>query len=474
MGRYQFPVKLWRFTSEEFDKRKADHVAKYGYNINIPGFSDIIKLGLDQPPTEEELSKYRPADPGELSVYRWKQIKAYKQRKKDSFLRMMASPSPTWMQNIGSAMTFLDDVNDTLGTLSMVLRIAAHMLPKALGKILMGPAGWALTAAEIANVGMTLSRLPIRAVAVKTKLHKGLGLNPFSKKAKVSRAAKLRRIRPGKGEIIEALQTTDNICGVGLCLGPIVGLVQDVIFGTYRVLTGKSVTVSTPYWPMAPHEQLGLNVFKAVQQLWTGGQELTDDDHTRALLAANMATQIAWPLIQSWHPVDNISNINNIELQAPLPKDPTTLAIFAEEGIDPRKHRGFLSTNREFSTPIDLWDSAEPMIDDSFHEYCDRNKHNLKGFMTAETGVETIQNLYALIEGEDQVELDYSHTEKALHKMFDNGYRFHEITTSEQLACFAQKCEEWGDQGYEMQWSDLSWRLFQACRVIFTRKLPTE
>ncbi|GAI49313.1 unnamed protein product, partial [marine sediment metagenome] len=53
---------------------------------NIPGFSDVFKLGLDQPPTEEELSKYRSADPGELSVHRWQQVKAYKKRKKDSFV----------------------------------------------------------------------------------------------------------------------------------------------------------------------------------------------------------------------------------------------------------------------------------------------------------------------------------------------------------------------------------------------------
>lgn len=471
MAKYNFPVKLHRFTSDEFDKRKADHNAKYGYTINIPGFRDIVKLGLDQPPTEQELSQYRSADPGELSVHRWQQIKKYKQRKKDSFLRMMASPSPTWMQNIGTAMTFLDDVNDTLGTLSMVCRIAAAVLPKALGRILMGPAGWALAAADIANIGMTLSRLPMRAVNLKSNLHKGLGLNPFSKKARVSRAAKLRTIRPSKGEIIEALQTTDNICGVGLCLGPIMGLANDLVFGAFRVVTGKSVELNMPWAGLATHEQLGLNVFKAVQQLWTGGQELTEEEHIRALLAANMATQVTYPVTKSWHPVDNISNINNIELQAPAPKDPTTLAIFAEEGIDPRKHIGFLSTGREFSTPDDLWDSAEPMINDSFHEYCDRNKHNQPGYMGAQTAVETIQNLYSLMEGEDQVELDYSHTEKAIHKMFDAGWRFDDLNQPIHMERFAQMTQEWGDLGLDYTWDQMHPKLARAKRVIFTRKI---
>lgn len=474
MAKYEFPVKLWRFTNEEFDKQKAKYIAKYGYSVNIPGFSDIIHLGLDQPPTEKELSQYSSKAPGELSVRRWEAIKRIKQKKKESFQRMMASPSPTWLSNIGSAMTFLDDVNDTLGTISMIARITAHMLPKSLGKILTGPAGWALLAADIANIGMTLSRLPVRAVALKTKMHKGLGMNPFSKKAKLSRAAKMRTIRPSKGELIEALQTTDNIFGVGLCLGPIVGLVQDVITGIYRVATGKQVSVTAPWAGLATHEQVGMNVFKAVQQLWTGGQELSDEDHARCILAANEATQVAWPIIQQWHPVDNISNINNIELRAPSPTDPTTLELFAEEGIDPRTRTGWLSTNRRYATPMDLWDSAEPKIDASFHEYCERNKHLYEGYMAAEAGVDTIQNMYALMEGEDQVQLDYSHTEKALHGMFDQGLRFHEDNTPRQIEQFAQAVEGWAEQGYDFTWREMQSRLEENYDLKFTYKVPTE
>ncbi|MBA7495649.1 hypothetical protein ES702_06238 [subsurface metagenome] len=473
MSRYQFPVKMHRFTSTEFTKRKAAYVAKYGYTVNIPGFKDIIKLGLETPPTEKELSQYSSKDPGELSVKRWQEIKAIKLRKKESFLRMMQSPSSTWASNVATAMTFLDDVNDTLGTLSMVCRLAAHMLPKCLGKILMGPAGWALTAAEIANVGMTLSRLPMKAVNLKANLHKGLGLNPFNKKARVSRAAKLRTIRPSKGEIIEALQTTDNICGVGLCLGPIMGLATDLIFGAFRVATGKSVKINMPWAGLATHEQLGLNVFKAVQQLWTGGPELTHEDKTKTMLVANMATQMAYPIMQDWHPVDNISDINNIELQAPWPTDPTTLETLLEAGYSQRQAIGFLSWDKQFATPMDLWDSAEPMIDDSFHNYCDANKHNQQGLMTAQTTVETIQNMYSLMEGEDHVMLGYSETEKAIHKMFDNGWRFDPENTPRTLQCFSVMVEQWADQGYDFAWQDLQPLLEQTCACTFTRKIPT-
>ncbi len=472
MAKFEFPVKFHRFTSEEFDRRKAEYTAKYGYTVNIPGFSDIFKIELDRPPNEKELSQYKSDRPGELSERRWQQIKEYKQKKKESFLRMMSSPTPTWMANIGTAMTFLDDINDTLGTLAVVARFAAHRLPRTLGRVLMGPAGWALTAADIANVGMTLSRLPLRAVNLKANLHKGLGLNPFSKKAKISRAVKLKRVSISKGELIEALQTTDNIFGVGLCLGPILGLAQDIFFGTYRFFEGKKVSISADLPNLLPYEAMGLRAMKAAMMLATGGQELSDEDHAKLILCANAGTQIAYPLIKAWHPVDKISNVNHIEIQAPLPTDPTTIQLLQDEGIDPRTHRGFLHANKEFASPTYLWDSAEPLIDASFHEYCNRNKHNQKGYMAATTATDTTQNMFALMEGEDQVELDYSHTEKSIHKMFDNGERFDDRTAPQALKCFAEKSEQYGESGFDPTWKELRWRMMRYCNVRFTRHTP--
>lgn len=469
MAKFEFPVKFHSFTTEEFDVIKAKHVAKYGYTVNIPGFRDIFKIGIDKAPTEKELSMYKSDKPGELGLHRWLEIKGIKQKKKESFLRMMGSPTPTWMANIGTAMTFLDDVNDTLGTLSMVARITAHMLPKAFGKILMGPAGWALTAAEIANVGMTLSRLPMKAINLKSNLHKGLGLNPFSKKARVARAAKLRKVGVSKGEIIEALQTTDNIFGVGLCLGPILGLAQDLIFGTYRFFQGKPIKITGIMPELGSYEKEALKYMKASGQLWTGGQELSDQDHEKSILAHVMATQVAWPLIQKWHPVDGIEDVNKIELQAPIPTDPTTIQLLQDEGIDPRKHRGWLHINKEFASPTSLWDSTEPLIDASFHEYCQRNKHTQKGLMAGQMSVECVQNSYALMEGEDQVELDQTYTQKALHKMFDSGWRFAAGVAPRQLKCFSEMVEEWGQEGCELSGRELIDKSYRNCRVRFTR-----
>jgi len=472
MGRYNFPVKWHRFTTEEFDRKKAEYNAKYGYTVSIPGFSDIIHLGIDQPPSEKELSQYRSDRPGELSVYRWQQIKAYKKKKKDAFIRMMSSPQPTWARNIGTAMTFLDDINDTMGTLAVTMRLAAHMFPRALGKIIKGPSGWALLIADICNIAMTLSRAPLKALQCKPNWHKGLASNPFTKKARVKRELKLRRHGITKGELIEALQVTDNTVGVGLCLGPIWGLAQDIAFGMYRVATGKRVGVKVPYEMLPPHEALGQNVQKAAEQLWTGGQEMSDEDHARCILAATAGQHLSWPVIQNWNPVDNLSDISAVEIRAPWPKDPTTLELFREEGINPYAHTGFLHLDKEYASPIELMDVCEPLIQTSWREYTQRNKNTQMGHMVAQTVNDLVQQNYALCEGEEAVELDYVMAEKFFHKMWDNRWRLAEQDDPNALACMAKLLEKWGERYLDYRWDLLQGWVTRDCHVRFTRETP--
>ncbi|MBA7494736.1 hypothetical protein ES702_05313 [subsurface metagenome] len=472
MGKYTFPVKWHRFTTEEFDRRKAEYNAKYGYSIYIPGFYDIVKMEIVSPPTEEELAKYRPDRPGELSPFRWEQIKAHKKKKRDSFLRMMASPTPTWARNIGTAMTFLDDINDTMGTVAVIARFAMKMFPKVFGKVLAGPAGWALLIADICNVAMTLSRLPLRAVTIKTRMHRGLELNPFSKKAALARAKKLRRHGISKGELIEALQVTDNVMGAGLCLGPIVGLVQDIIFGMYQVRRGRKVTIRTPILPTTPYEAVSQWAQKAIMQLWTGGQELSDEDHALCIVTANASQHAIWPYIQQWNPLDELSDISAIEIRAPRPKDPTTLELFRQEGIDPYKHIGFLHLDKEYASPIELMDVCEPLIQNSWIEYRERNKHTQLGHMVSQAFVEVVQNNYALCEGEDAVVTDFTPTVKALHKMFDHGWRLAEQYDPNAFTCMADKVTEWDETHRDYTWEQMRYLLMNICHVAFTKTVP--
>lgn len=468
--KFEFPVKFHRFTTEEFDRKKAEYVAKYGYTMNIPGFRDIVKIGIDKPPTAEELVYYKAKDMTELSPIRFEEIRKHMAKKRESFLRMMGSPTPTWIQNIGTSMTFLDNVNDAAGTLSVVCRTAAHLLPKTLAKAFMGPAGWALLAADIANLGMTVMHAPITAIFGKGELSKASTTNPFCKEAKVTRAARLKRLKPSKGEIIEALQTTEQVFGIGLSLGPIVGAMIEAFTGPYRVLTGKKVQVK---WPIPDFGLLGkyaINGLLGSEVLNTGGQELSDEDHTKTYLVANMATQVLYPLFQEYHPIDQIEGIENIELTAPKPMDPSTRLIFEEEGLDPLKHIGFPHADREQVSASELMDIGFEFNRDSFLEYSQNTKHTHHGWIGAQCVNDFAQNSLALLEGDDQVELDFHPVEKACFKILDPGWTFPLDTTYEQLECFAKGVMSFADRGIEPSFRDLRRLMPSMCGFRFLRR----
>ncbi|GAH51092.1 unnamed protein product, partial [marine sediment metagenome] len=288
----------------EFTRKKAEYNAKYGYTMHIPGLSDIVKFDTTSPPTDDEVAKYKAKDVDALGGIRYEEIKNHMAKKKESFLRMMDSPTPTWIGNIGTSMTFLDDVNDSMGTLAVLARLGAHMLPKAAGRFLLGPAGWALAIADICQIAMNVMRSPLTRVMRKSALSKATATNPFCKEARVQRAKKLKRIKLTKGEIIEGLQTTENVFGVGLCLGPIVGAFLEAFAGLVRVLQGKKVRVKWPLPKWSDYEVQGMKGLEAAQQLNTGGQELSDEDHIKSYIVANMASQILYPVFQLSHPLD--------------------------------------------------------------------------------------------------------------------------------------------------------------------------
>ena len=470
---FQFPVKLPRWTDAEFKKKQEAYVAKHGYTINIPAFTDIVKLGHIVPPTEAELKLYRAKDREAVGEVRYSEIETHMTEKKASFLRMLQSPQPTWMKNIASALTFLDDINDTMGTLGVVLRTAAHLLPAAAGKVLMGPAGWALTAADIADIALTISRAPLKAIPCKRNSEKTTSLNPFSSKSKVKRAAKLRRLNPSRGEIIEALQTSDNMVGIGLCLGPIFGLAGDLAVGAYRVARGEEVHIKLPPPSTRKYEMQSTRMMKAVMMVNTGLDELSEREHTRSYVAINLASVSLYPYLQEWHPLDAIDNVNGIEIQAPIPYQPSTLALLEDEGIRWQDHVGFLWIDKPFARIDELWEATMEKCIFSFQAYCERNKHNYEGLLGSQAAVMFSQNVLALCEGEEAVVLDYHPVSKAVNAMFYAGDRFHPNTTKAQIDCFAAKCEAWGNQGLAFEWRDIKERTEALCEIVYTKEVPT-
>ncbi|KKN27134.1 hypothetical protein LCGC14_0867520, partial [marine sediment metagenome] len=302
--KFQAPIKMPRFTREEFIKEKQKYVAKYGYKIHIPQFSDIFTWNVTPEPSPAELQLYRQKKVKELGEARYAAIKALMLKKRENYLRILASPTPQFIQNAASVLTTLDDVNDVLGTAAVVARIVARRLPAMAAKFLLGPAGWALVGADIAGLALKLYSLPFKARRLQHELNETLKGNPLSKKGKLRRLNKLKRLRISKGELIEALQTTDNMFGVGISLGGIMGLLTDIPAGIYHHIRGEKVTVTGLPKTLDFLDLPWTRLFKSVSQLFQGDTNLPDEELNKAIVATNLASRSAHGYLGGISPLD--------------------------------------------------------------------------------------------------------------------------------------------------------------------------
>jgi hypothetical protein len=222
------PFKFPKFTDDEFEAKRVAYQAKYGTKIQVPAFADIVHWKLPTKISTDDMAAHRFAKkrklPSPLNAEQINMLAARKYR----FLKSMASPTPKWMRNIGAIQNSLDNAEDALVTAAVLGRWAIKWAPRLLGKTI--PIfGWLLAGADIINLGNTFTWMRFAGNPMSCKNMDLANKNPFHRKAALARAAKMRRNWATVGEILEILQTTDQLFGVGLCLGGIVGSAVDVI-----------------------------------------------------------------------------------------------------------------------------------------------------------------------------------------------------------------------------------------------------
>lgn len=228
---------LPKFTNEQFQIRRLQYQARYGTSINIPGFEDVMHIiPIASISTEERAAHMWAIERGLPSPLSESQLKALK-FKKYRFLRALASPTPTWLKTYGAVATSLDNVEDGLVTISVLGRIAAKAAPKLTKKLIPG-LGWVLLGSDILNLANLMSWLPFSSNKSKRGVETLAERNPFHAKAKARRTLKLQRTVPTFGEFLEILQTTDQLFGVGLSLGGLMGMVWDT----------AATAVNPDYW----------------------------------------------------------------------------------------------------------------------------------------------------------------------------------------------------------------------------------
>jgi len=288
-----------RMLSEDSRVISADDPAQRGADplaartINIPGWEDIIKLGVPTRSTAAERQEFYAArkerraptlDVDQVNRIRVERAQAFNRRQ---------SAQPQQSRAWGEIMTAIDNVQDFVSTVASAGRLAVWAATRIAIGVGLGPgaveAGAILTgktlvralAAERASllrrfgrmglglgfravpvvghvllvsdllnllnlIGMVASPVygllcsgPSAALAaaaptlvfkrsLKQDIWKKATINPFGRNARADRQLKAMRGRLGFPEIIEALQTTNQLFGWGVSFGAVVGAATEI------------------------------------------------------------------------------------------------------------------------------------------------------------------------------------------------------------------------------------------------------
>ena len=218
--------------------------------IVVPAWNDIIHIARAPSYTERELAYMR--DIGR-QVDEWGRsltytacffelskaetcelLLMYRERKMENARRvtraldMQASPSPALAKDLGVIMTAIDDVQDFTTTVGVVSRTLGRVF-KPFDLLAIG----AFTIGETLNRLNLLNRLTGGETSKLCRMLREMKNSSHKSTVKADVDKRMKRLFPTKGEALEMLQTADNLFGLGISLGPLVGLVQDIFFGRF-------------------------------------------------------------------------------------------------------------------------------------------------------------------------------------------------------------------------------------------------
>lgn len=442
MADWGAPFHLPDFTDDEFEEARKEAVEKDGYKVKIPDLEDIIHLPAEEPMTEDEMREWRKPGHGNIPPDRELELEKMKQKRRDKYDRMLRDPRPDIFRTKGSIMCALDDVQDCLSTIGVLGRLLLPILPRAAAALLGGPIGWTLTAAMLLNLMRQMGTLGIASREAKRRKNKLSEHNPFTKKGKAGIAKALRQKGIRSGNLIEAAQVTDNIWGVGLCLGPLVALPATVASGLARSLIGQKVE-----WEVTPQDwehwrKAAGRVLHSAPAIWGDEPFLTDQEQFEVIFAGHFAQQ-AFPITDE--PAEAITNLINpqyLEVKAPNPWHILSREVMQEADDDPDEFVGWPSTLTEWANINDLTDLTYPKAKDNIHGFYDNHAQDLIGYYAGcyagEAGLYAMENAG----GRGSVTTSFTTASRAVTGLLDLNYKLPENMTEKQLECLANCLED--------------------------------
>jgi hypothetical protein len=418
-------------------------------------------------PTEAEQKEYKANLKNLIPADRREEIRVEKQRRKDRITSMLASPAPKILRSAGSVMVALDNAQDAIATAGVLGMIAGAVLGPAAAALLAGPVGiLGGTAALMSAINpMSYMKWPkgrtAAGRAAKRDLEKFSDKNPFSKKARAKTAAKMAKFRPGFSNLVEALQVTQNIFGIGLCLGPIMGVAQDVLSGVVRQWTGdkvdykfapdkyrkeierpspaKPVVVAEPPPLMPKHVQNLMRDLKSYNAAFATPWHSDLLEETRLMVAANLSLQVVTPYLQEWSAFDQVENLTDVLVEAPQPTDPLTLEAIEETGHTIDELCNWPQNGERMITAGDLFDATWQQAAENLTHFAQANKNSEVAYAAVQNAHDFALGSIEAIEGPGSVAIEYSHTERIILTILGNNWRYPDDITPAQI----QKFEDW-------------------------------
>jgi len=408
-------------TTAEFRKMKEKYVEEHGYYMSVPGLWDILHIGMETKMTPEEEKLWKAREYNKIEPWRIADIKKMKQKRKDKFLSMLASPTPHIVNNAGSIMTSIDDAQDALATLGFIGTAVIAAAPRALAKVLSGPVGWAMTAAEILNAvqHLGLQRLgPKKAKRIKDAATQD---NPKSKRIKIKNALKTKKLWPRQGVIVEALQVADNVFGYGICLGPIVGFAIETVTGPYRRITGAPVKVKLPWESMTELTRKAQKQSRS-QLAYVGAGLQTDRDEVMTMAFANFhSNQELLTMASDVDVDDHIDDVGSVEILAPVPENVLTREVISEEGINIDDVVGWPHSGKKWLPISDIGPEYGTVSSGFAKDFMRQHNNDWYGYAFGSLSTQSTLHTFATAEGADMIEYDYSVASKWSHQMLDQG-----------------------------------------------------
>lgn len=439
------PFRIPEMSTEEYARQKAEYTARNGYTITIPGLSDIIKIRTEAPISALENYWWKNKEWDKFGPVRLEEVKKQKEKRRERYLSMLKSPTPSVVQNAGSIMTAIDDAQDAISTLAAIGQLARKVAPKILGKILRGPTGLLLIASDALNLvqaGGMYCMAPMYGKRAGEELAKG---SPKGIKRRLKQRMWSKARLPTKGDWIQGLQTTEQIFGFGISLGPIVGLVQDTYIGAVRAAVGQEVKLKLPVPDFQHWYKIAVKVLKSMPMLW-GTAHFTDEDEILSWTAAALLSfQAAMNVTAEWNPLEMLNEIETLEVPAPEPWHILTQEVIAEGPVDPATVIGWLATGTKWAPIKTIMDATHQVAADNILNFAKRNKHSWTGYAGLLCANEMSAYSLATLENEGDVAYDYSCDFTTCQVMIEHGIMLDPEQPYEKFVLFKaylEDCEE--------------------------------